>query len=165
MPFFLTAYSRLGDSHEAEDVAQEVFVKEWYNLTKLQEASKFGSWLMSIARNTATDFTLKLKPTVGLEDAVLAGSAENFTEAKRLVNASRQKQFADFQRSKNRRKTRLVRQGTMVYHRLHTYLCLHGLLVTPMIPNEEGTFLSRERKNTIYPYSHKGFKLISRCES
>ena len=81
---------------------------------------------MSIARNTATDFTLKLKPTVGLEDAVLAGSAENFTEAKRLVNASRQKQFADFQSSNNSRKTRLVRQGMMVYHRLHTFLCLHG---------------------------------------
>jgi hypothetical protein len=64
---------------------------------------------MSIARNTATDFTFKLKLTLGLEDAVFAGSAENYTEDKRLVNASRQKQFSDLQRRNNRGKTRLVR--------------------------------------------------------
>lgn len=77
---YLAAYSRLGDAHYAEDVAQEVFVKAWYNLTKLQDVSKFGSWLLRIARNTATDFARRMKPSVGFEDAVLTGSAENFTE-------------------------------------------------------------------------------------
>ncbi|GIP36931.1 hypothetical protein J31TS4_02110 [Paenibacillus sp. J31TS4] len=77
---YVAAYSRLGNAHDAEDVAQEVFVKAWYGLNNIQDPSKFGSWLLSIARNTATDFARKMKPVVALEDAVLSSSESNFTE-------------------------------------------------------------------------------------
>src|SRR4051794_40661613 len=61
-------------------------------------------------------------------------------ETKRLVYPGLPKQFTDFQRMENRRKTRLVRQGTMVYHGI-THLSLFAwLLDTSMIPNEEGVF-------------------------
>lgn len=77
---YVTAIHRLGDPHEAEDVAQEVFVKVWYNLSKLQDPNKFNGWLLTIARNTATDVARKKKPTVELEDEAFIGNAENFTE-------------------------------------------------------------------------------------
>lgn len=77
---YAAAYSRLGNAHDAEDAAQEVFVKAWYNLSKLQDPGKFGSWLMSIARNAAEDFARKSKPVTGLEEAVLIDGNANFTE-------------------------------------------------------------------------------------
>lgn len=46
----------LFDRSEAEDVAQEVFVKTWRGLPAYRETgAKFSTWLFSIARNAAID--------------------------------------------------------------------------------------------------------------
>jgi RNA polymerase sigma-70 factor, ECF subfamily len=49
--------SRLRDRQIAEDVTQEVLVKAYYNLGHLRDASKFKSWLFSIAHNHLRDLT------------------------------------------------------------------------------------------------------------
>src|SRR5690349_12009869 len=48
---FGVAYSILGDFHEAQDVAQEVFIQAWRSLGALREAEKFSGWLYRIAQN------------------------------------------------------------------------------------------------------------------
>lgn len=67
---YAIARSRLGHANDAEDVAQEVFIKAWYNLIRLEEPRKFGSWLMSITRNTAEDWWRRYRrhPELSLED-------------------------------------------------------------------------------------------------
>lgn len=85
---YVTAYSRLGNAQDAEDVAQEVFVKAWYNLMKLRHPSKFGSWILSITRNAVTDYARKMKPTETLEEVILVG--ENFTEEAFLQRQQKQ---------------------------------------------------------------------------
>lgn len=77
---YMIAYSRLNNTQDAEDVAQEVFVKAWYNLNKLENPDKFGNWLNSITRNASEDWARKKKPYVELEESILVGNAANFTE-------------------------------------------------------------------------------------
>jgi RNA polymerase sigma-70 factor (ECF subfamily) len=43
------ALSRMGDLGEAEDVAQESFLKAYLNLHRLQDPSRFAGWLSKIA--------------------------------------------------------------------------------------------------------------------
>jgi RNA polymerase sigma-70 factor, ECF subfamily len=43
----------LRDRHATEDVAQEVFVKAYYNLGTLRKNAAFGPWVMQIARREA----------------------------------------------------------------------------------------------------------------
>ena len=45
------AYSKLGNFHDAEDVAQEVFIKAYENLRKLKRWDSFLAWLYSITSN------------------------------------------------------------------------------------------------------------------
>jgi len=45
------AYSRLRNFHDAEDVAQEVFIKAYENLRKLKRWDSFLAWIYSIASN------------------------------------------------------------------------------------------------------------------
>jgi len=42
-------------AQEAEDLTQEVFLKAWVNLNKLEENGYFRAWLFRIARNLALD--------------------------------------------------------------------------------------------------------------
>lgn len=45
----------LGDREQAEDAAQETFLKAWRHLGGLRPNSRVSSWLYRIARNTALD--------------------------------------------------------------------------------------------------------------
>ena len=49
------------NAEEANDIAQEVFVKVWKNLKKFDQGQNFKTWLFSIARNTTIDFFRKKK--------------------------------------------------------------------------------------------------------
>lgn len=48
---YALAYSRLGNLHDAEDAAQEAFIKVYENLHKLKHWESFASWLYRIATN------------------------------------------------------------------------------------------------------------------
>jgi RNA polymerase sigma-70 factor (ECF subfamily) len=50
------AFFMAKNTGDAEDIAQETFVKVWKNVRKFKPAQKFKSWLMTIARNTAIDY-------------------------------------------------------------------------------------------------------------
>ena len=52
----------VGDSAAAEDITQDTFLKAWKSLTKYDKtSSKFKTWVLRIARNTAIDYLRKKK--------------------------------------------------------------------------------------------------------
>lgn len=60
---------------EAEDLAQETFIKAYFRLPSLKEPEKFRSWLYQIARNLVIDFYRRNKKRMGdlrMDDAILA---------------------------------------------------------------------------------------------
>lgn len=58
------AYAVLRDADLAGDAVQDAFLRAWTELGRLQEASRFGGWVMQIVRNAALDLRRKRKPTV-----------------------------------------------------------------------------------------------------
>ena len=50
---FLAATSILGSGADAEDTAQEAFLKAYRNLDRFRQESKFSTWLIQIAINNA----------------------------------------------------------------------------------------------------------------
>jgi len=49
----------VGKSEEAEDIAQETFLKIWRIIKKYRQGENFKTWLFTIARNTAIDYMRK----------------------------------------------------------------------------------------------------------
>ena len=69
-PIYNFAFQFVGNSPEAEDITQEVFVKMWRNLKKFNRQKKFKTWIFAIAKNTGLDFLRKKKKlsTLSLEE-------------------------------------------------------------------------------------------------
>lgn len=55
------AYRLVGNRQDAEDVAQESFLKAWRALKRYDRKRKFSTWLLAIVRNTALDHLRKKK--------------------------------------------------------------------------------------------------------
>ena len=53
------AYSMVGDTHVAEDMAQETFHKAYRRLGTLRDPKRIGAWLYGIARTTSIDWLRK----------------------------------------------------------------------------------------------------------
>lgn len=64
------AYRMLKDSHEAEDIAQEAFVRVYLNIEKYDDKYKFSTWLYRIATNLAIDRIRKKKADYSLDEEV-----------------------------------------------------------------------------------------------
>ena len=54
-------YRLVGNNYEAEDLAQETFIKAFQKFESLKEKDKVKSWLYSIARNVTIDYFRKNK--------------------------------------------------------------------------------------------------------
>ena len=48
-------FRMLGNAHDADDVAQDVFVRVYQNLDTYRAGMKFSTWLFALARNAAID--------------------------------------------------------------------------------------------------------------
>jgi RNA polymerase sigma-70 factor (ECF subfamily) len=59
---YALCYSIVSDWAEAQDLAQETFVKAWIDLRKLREPAKFGPWLRRVTFGTAMDWLKGFKP-------------------------------------------------------------------------------------------------------
>lgn len=70
------AYRMLGDATEAEDAAQEVFVRAWNQLHTFQQERRFSTWLLSIASHHCIDVLRRRKPTAPLDDVALYVESE-----------------------------------------------------------------------------------------
>jgi len=57
------------DREQAEDIAQEAFIKAYYQLSKFNpNKGRFSTWLYRIATNTALDYLRKNKHQVNVEE-------------------------------------------------------------------------------------------------
>jgi RNA polymerase sigma-70 factor (ECF subfamily) len=56
------SYYYVRDAAEAEDIAQETFIRAWKHLKKFDQEKNFKTWLFAIAKNAALDFLKKKKP-------------------------------------------------------------------------------------------------------
>jgi RNA polymerase sigma-70 factor (ECF subfamily) len=63
---FLTRMTR-GDSHLADDLAQETFLKAWKKLHTFRGSARWSTWLLGIAFNAVRDETRHNKPN-SIED-------------------------------------------------------------------------------------------------
>ncbi|MEH6942970.1 RNA polymerase sigma factor SigW [Bacillus sp. JJ722] len=70
---FQLCFRMLGNRHEAEDMAQEAFVKAYVNIHTFNIKLKFSTWLYRIATNLCIDRIRKKKPDYYL-DAEVAGT-------------------------------------------------------------------------------------------
>ncbi|KUP04478.1 RNA polymerase sigma factor SigW [Bacillus coahuilensis m2-6] len=70
---FQICYRMVGNRHEAEDLAQEAFVRAYVNIHTFQQTRKFSTWLFRIATNLCIDRIRKKKPDYYL-DAEVAGT-------------------------------------------------------------------------------------------
>ncbi|MEI5909334.1 RNA polymerase sigma factor SigW [Bacillus spongiae] len=70
---FQICFRMLGNRHEAEDMAQEAFVKAYMNIHTFQQHRKFSTWLFRIATNLCIDRIRKKKPDYYL-DAEVTGT-------------------------------------------------------------------------------------------
>jgi RNA polymerase sigma-70 factor (ECF subfamily) len=64
------AFTELRDVHAAEDVAQAAFLLAFARLETLRDASRFGAWLVQIARRQAVDALRKCRAPVCVTTAV-----------------------------------------------------------------------------------------------
>lgn len=67
---FQLCYRMLGNRHEAEDMAQEAFLRAYVNITKFNQSRKFSTWLYRIATNLCIDRIRKKKPDYYLDAEV-----------------------------------------------------------------------------------------------
>jgi len=56
---FNFAYRLCGNKNDAEDIAQDTFLKVWKNIKKYNGKNSFKTWLFTIARNTTIDYLRK----------------------------------------------------------------------------------------------------------
>lgn len=63
-------YRMLGNAHEAEDIAQEAFIRAYMNIHSFDENRKFSTWLYRIATNLSIDRLRKRKPDYFLDAEV-----------------------------------------------------------------------------------------------
>jgi RNA polymerase sigma-70 factor (ECF subfamily) len=62
-PVYNLAYRMLGDSAEAEEAAQEAFLRAYTQLSQYQPGYKFSSWLLSIASHYCIDLLRRRRLT------------------------------------------------------------------------------------------------------
>ncbi|WP_110926524.1 RNA polymerase sigma factor SigW [Bacillus massiliglaciei] len=63
-------YRMIGNRHEAEDLAQEAFVRAYVNIRSFNIQLKFSTWLYRIATNLCIDRIRKKKPDYYLDAEV-----------------------------------------------------------------------------------------------
>ncbi|PAV28190.1 RNA polymerase sigma factor SigW [Virgibacillus profundi] len=66
-------FRMLGNAHEAEDMAQEAFIRAYVNIHSFDDNRKFSTWLYRIATNLTIDRIRKRKPDYFL-DAEIKGT-------------------------------------------------------------------------------------------
>jgi len=58
-PIYSFTFRFVGNSQEAEDITQEVFIKVWCNLKRFDKNKKFKTWIFTIAKNACLDWRKK----------------------------------------------------------------------------------------------------------
>lgn len=82
-PIYNLAYRMLGDPMEAEDAAQEIFLRIYRRLTTYDPTHSPASWILSIAAHYCIDQLRSRRPSVSLEaiDSEIPAPSHNLPES------------------------------------------------------------------------------------
>ena len=80
-----------GFSADAEDLAQETFLRVYENLHRYNRRWAFSTWLFTIARRTSLNHRRRLRPTTDLRAVDAAQSAAPAPLEKMVVEESRRR--------------------------------------------------------------------------
>lgn len=93
---FHLAYRMLGNSHEAEDIVQDTFIRVYTNLHRYDAEHKFSTWIYRIGTNICIDRLRKRKGTYfldaetqvgeGLDGYTLLASNEGTPESQLMIS-------------------------------------------------------------------------------
>ena len=86
------AFQKVGNRSDAEDVAQEAFLKAFAALDELKEPERFGSWLYGIVFRAAIDLLRRRQrrgPVVAIEDVEPVSAIRTETEVARREQSER----------------------------------------------------------------------------
>jgi RNA polymerase sigma-70 factor (ECF subfamily) len=87
-PVFSLIYRMIGDREQAEDLAQESFVKAFNNLDSYNPAYRFSSWLFKIANNHAIDHLRRARlSTVSIHGSPHAADAQREEETRIVLES------------------------------------------------------------------------------
>ncbi|MBV7329111.1 sigma-70 family RNA polymerase sigma factor [Chloroflexi bacterium TSY] len=96
-PVFNLTYRMLGNPEEAEDAAQETFLRAYSRLKQYNPAHKFSTWILSIANHHCIDRLRKRRTTsVSIDDNPVLQNLEGNAVAPDR-NAMKQEQAAELQ--------------------------------------------------------------------
>jgi RNA polymerase sigma-70 factor (ECF subfamily) len=84
-------FFRVGHKETAEDLAEDVFVKAFQGIGKLQKETAFESWLYQIARNRITDYYRSKKLIIPLDE--VENTLEYETNVVDVVNLETQQKI------------------------------------------------------------------------
>ena len=135
------ATARVRDQREAEDIAQETFVRAFRSLKRLKNPQAFAAWLLRIARNVATDHLRARKPTISLEnipDSDLPTPSFSHREAGFVAHYAA--------RDEAERAMRAVRELPEKYREVVALRYLNGLdgrAISKLLGEPEGTVRNR----------------------
>lgn len=62
-----------GNAHDAQDLAQETFLKVYRGIARFDTSRPFLPWLFTIARRTALNHLRRVRPTEELDESLSAG--------------------------------------------------------------------------------------------
>lgn len=66
---YRVAYQYAGNHHDAEDIAQDVFLKVFRSLDRFRQDAQFTSWLYRIAMNACVDHARRRHPPGSTDDS------------------------------------------------------------------------------------------------
>ncbi|HEX7243189.1 MAG TPA: sigma-70 family RNA polymerase sigma factor [Longimicrobiaceae bacterium] len=87
-PVFSLVYRMVRDREQAEDLAQETFVKVFNNIERYDPKYKFSSWIFKIATNLTIDVIRKKEPVTVSLDGSRNATSDDEIEATRITVAS-----------------------------------------------------------------------------
>lgn len=77
---YVTAYRRLGNDAEAQELCQDVFVQALRKLDQLQDPACFGGWIRSITTRMAINRAVRSRPMASLDAEGVAPAGDEATE-------------------------------------------------------------------------------------
>ena len=84
---FLVCLGILGNTHDAEDIAQDAMLKGFEQIRKLRDGAQFGRWVVKIARNLCLNLVRRRGYAKEAMEQTAAQPYQNLTENDNLQQA------------------------------------------------------------------------------
>lgn len=92
---FAVAYHIVGNTDDAADIQQEVFVRAWTKLRSFRSEASFATWLTKIVVNMCIVHKRRPRSTSSLEDVTIPAHTNTPDGSERLVNGVVVRQLLD----------------------------------------------------------------------